>query len=260
LEMKKTIDDWRVWLKENEVTEDVLAELLADTRRGVQQLAKRHQNQQAKNKIELERLARMWKYEKQLWANGSMTIAGVDEAGRGPLAGPVVAAAVILPEDFDVTGLNDSKQVTVTERDRLRKHIEQHAIGIGVGVVDVDYIDQFNILQATFHAMRLAILELTVKPDHLLLDAVRLPQVTIPQMSLIKGDSLSHSIAAASIIAKTTRDNWMMEIHKKYPQYGFDQHMGYGVPTHLKMLNKYGPCPIHRRSFAPVRAAIGNVT
>jgi ribonuclease HII len=256
--MKRTIEDWRNWLKENEMTDDVLQQLLADTRQGVKQLAKRYQNQQQKQKLEQERLAKMWKYEKQLWQEGKMMIAGVDEAGRGPLAGPVVAAAVILPSDFDVTGLNDSKQVNITERNRLRKHIEKHAVGVGVGIVDVDYIDQHNILQATYHAMRLAILQLPVHPDQLLLDAVKLSQVNIRQMSLIKGDSLSHSIAAASIIAKTTRDERMMEIHKQYPQYGFDQHMGYGVPAHLEMLHKYGPCPIHRRSFAPVREALGN--
>jgi ribonuclease HII len=255
--MKKTIDDWRDWLQKNEVTDEVLAELLADTRQGVRQLGKRYQFQQKREKAELERLDRMWKYEKQLWQEGHNLIAGVDEAGRGPLAGPVVAAAVILPQDFDVTGLNDSKQVSVVDRNILRNRIEKTAIGVGVGIVDVAYIDQYNILQATFQAMRIAISQLTVQPDKLLLDAVKLSDVTISQKSLIKGDSLSHSIAAASIIAKTIRDEWMMEIHKKYPQYGFDQHMGYGVPAHLKMLKKYGPSPIHRRSFSPVRAVLG---
>jgi ribonuclease HII len=255
--MKKTIEDWRKWLQKNKVTDDVLAELLADTRQGVRQLGKRYQLRQEKEKAELERLHRMWEYEKQFWQDGYRFIAGVDEAGRGPLAGPVVAAAVILPQNFDVTGLNDSKQVTAEERDRLRLRIEQFAIGVGVGIVDVQYIDQHNILQATFHAMRIAISQLPVQPDKLLLDAVKLPKVAIPQHSLIKGDSLSHSIAAASIIAKTTRDQWMMEIHKKYPQYGFDQHMGYGVPAHLEMLKKYGASPIHRRSFSPVRAVLG---
>ncbi|WP_028778297.1 ribonuclease HII [Shimazuella kribbensis] len=254
--MKKTIDAWREWLQENEVTEEVLSELLADTRQGVKQLAKRYQNQQSKEKAEQERLAKMWTYEKKLWADGKTCIAGIDEAGRGPLAGPVVAAAVILPPDFDVAGLNDSKQVSANDRNILRERIHRDAISIGVGIVDVSYIDEHNILQATFHAMRIAISKLSKQPDHLLLDAVKLPQVTITQQSLIKGDSLSHSIAAASIIAKTTRDEWMMEIHKQYPQYGFDQHMGYGVPSHLEKLQKYGASPIHRRSFSPVRAVI----
>ncbi|MCH5584985.1 ribonuclease HII [Shimazuella sp. AN120528] len=255
--MKRTIEAWREWLSTNEVTDEILAELLTDTRQGVRQLGKRYQMQQEKEKAEQERLNRMWKYEKQFWQNGQVLIAGVDEAGRGPLAGPVVAAAVILPQDFDVTGLNDSKQVTATDRDILRKRIEQTAIGVGVGIVDVAFIDQYNILQATYQAMRIAISQLPEKPDQLLLDAVKLPKVPIPQQSLIKGDSLSHSIAAASIIAKTTRDKWMMDIHKHYPQYGFDQHMGYGVPAHLEMLKKYGPSPIHRRSFSPVRAVLG---
>lgn len=255
--MKKTIEAWREWLQKNEVTNDVLAELLADTRQGVRRLGKRYQLLQEKEKAELDRLNRMWKYEKQFWQDGYQLIAGVDEAGRGPLAGPVVAAAVILPQDFDVTGLNDSKQVAANERSILRKRIEQSAIGVGVGIVDVEYIDQHNILQATFQAMRIAISQLPVKPDQLLLDAVKLPTVAIPQRSLVKGDSLSHSIAAASIIAKTTRDEWMLDIHKRYPQYGFDQHMGYGVPTHLEMLRKYGASPIHRRSFSPVRAVLG---
>lgn len=255
--MKKTIEAWRDWLQKNEVTDDVLAELLADTRQGVRQLGKRCQLHKEKEKAELDRLNRMWEYEKQFWQNGYQLIAGVDEAGRGPLAGPVVAAAVILPQDFDVTGLNDSKQVVAAERNKLRQRIEQSAIGVGVGIVDVEYIDQHNILQATFQAMRIAISQLPVKPDQLLLDAVKLPKVAIPQRSLIKGDSLSHSIAAASIIAKTTRDEWMLDLHKQYPQYGFDQHMGYGVPIHLEMLKKYGASPIHRRSFSPVRAVLG---
>jgi ribonuclease HII len=254
--MKRTIEEWRNWLQTNEVMGDTLAEMLSDSRQGVRQLAIRYQNQQDKTAREQERLARMWRFEQSLWRQGYQMIAGVDEAGRGPLAGPVVAAAVILPDDFDVTGLNDSKQVSARERDKLRIRIEQDAIAIGVGLVDVAYIDQHNILQATYQAMRIAINQLSPTPNYLLLDAVNLPRVTIPQQRLIKGDSLSHSIAAASIIAKTTRDEWMHNIHNKYPQYGFDQHMGYGVPAHLAALQKYGLCPIHRRSFAPVRAVL----
>lgn len=255
--MKRTIEEWRNWLRHNEVTEDILNEMLSDNRSGVRQLAIRYQNQQAKDAVERARLTKMWDYEQKLWNRGFSIIAGVDEAGRGPLAGPVVAAAVILPADFDVTGLNDSKQVNAKDRKRLRKRIEQHAVAIGVGIVDSAYIDEHNILQATYQAMRIAIAQLSPVPDYLLLDAVKLPQVSIPQQSLIKGDSLSHSIAAASIIAKTTRDEWMHDIHKQYPQYGFDKHMGYGVPAHLEMLQKHGPCPIHRYSFAPVRAVLG---
>jgi ribonuclease HII len=251
--MKRTVEQWRVWLTENEVTDGILKELLADQRRGVQQLAVRIQKQQAKAAQELARLANMWNYERELWSRGYSFIAGVDEAGRGPLAGPVVAAAVVLPENFDVTNLNDSKQVTAAEREKLRERIEHNALAIGVGIVDAAEIDRINILQATYKAMQLAIAQLG-NVDYLLLDAIKLPGVHVPQQSLIKGDSLSHSIAAASIMAKTTRDRLMKQLHKQYPQYGFDQHMGYGVPAHLQMLHKYGPCAIHRRSFAPVKA------
>jgi ribonuclease HII len=251
--MKRTVEQWRLWLKENEATDDILAEMLSDQRRGVQQLAVRIQKQQAKAAEERARLAKMWDYERELWSSGYSFVAGIDEAGRGPLAGPVVAAAVILPENFDVTNLNDSKQLSALEREHLRERIERDAIAIGVGVVEAEEIDRINILQATYKAMKLAIAQLRIV-DYLLLDAVKLPDVDVPQQSLIKGDSLSHSIAAASIIAKTTRDQLMKQLHNQYPQYGFDQHMGYGVPAHLEMLQKYGPCAIHRRSFAPVRA------
>lgn len=253
--MRRTIEEWKALLQSNRLTLDDVAIMMQDPRQGVKALAIRYQKQQASEAKERDRLAKMWHYEQALWQKGYPLIAGIDEAGRGPLAGPVVAAAVILPDHFDVTDLNDSKQVNVQEREKLRKRIEQHAVAIGIGMVDVVYIDEHNILQATYHAMRLAIKQLTPIPDYLLLDAVKLPQIPIPQQSLIKGDSLSHSIAAASIIAKTTRDEWMKQIHKKYPEYGFEQHMGYGVPAHLEALQKHGPCPIHRQSFAPVGAA-----
>ncbi len=254
--MRRTIEDWKRLLQANQVTEKEVAEMLLDPRQGVKQLAVRYQKQQDKVAREQNRLKKMWLHEQTLWKRGYPLIAGIDEAGRGPLAGPVVAAAVILPTNFDVTGLNDSKQVSVAERSRLRKRIEQDAIAIGVGMVDAAHIDEHNILQATYHAMVMAIKQLSPVPNYLLLDAVKLPHIPIPQKSLIKGDSLSHSIAAASIIAKTTRDEWMKRIHTKYPQYGFDQHMGYGVPAHLEALETHGPCPIHRRTFAPVKAVI----
>jgi ribonuclease HII len=205
---------------------------------------------------EQERLAKMWEFENKARTKGYRFIAGVDEAGRGPLAGPVVAAAVILPEDFDVTGLNDSKQLTVEERLALRQRIEADAIAIGIGIVDAEEIDRINILQATYQAMRLAIAQLSPAPDYILADAVTIPGISISQEGIIKGDARSHSIAAASIIAKTTRDALMIEYGKKYPEYGFEKHMGYSTPEHLSAIERHGPCPIHRKSFAPIKTML----
>lgn len=252
--MSRTISDWKEWLSTREVlTENELAELRADSRSGVQKLLQTYLRRQEKQAQEYMRVENMWGYERQLWAQGRSWIAGVDEAGRGPLAGPVVAAAVILQPDFDATGLNDSKQVKIEERNRLREKIEQEAVAIGVGVVDVAYIDQYNILQATYQAMRVALSQLEPIPDYILGDAVTIPQVTIPQQGIIKGDAKSHSIAAASIIAKTTRDEYMIKLSEQYPMYGFEKHMGYGTPEHLQAIEKFGVTSEHRKSFAPIR-------
>ncbi|RAL26186.1 ribonuclease HII [Thermoflavimicrobium daqui] len=250
----KTIHQVKTWLSEQtQVTQEILDALLSDSRVGVRKLAESYIREQKRREKELARLELMWKYEQVGWQKGYQVIAGIDEAGRGPLAGPVVAAAVVLPEDFDVTGLNDSKQLTRSERDELKVRIEEQAISIGVGMVDVEYIDRYNILQATYHAMRLAISKLSIQPDYLLVDAVRIPKIHLPQEGIIKGDQLSHSIAAASIIAKTARDEWMLQAAQKYPYYGFEKHMGYGTPEHLAALMKWGVSPIHRRSFAPIK-------
>ena len=201
--------------------------------------------------------------EMALLQQGYCFVAGLDEAGRGCLAGPVVAAAVILPLPLDddrlarLSGVRDSKQLTAQARDKLYDVILQHALAVGVGVGSVELIDEQNILQATKHAMRFALAQLSIRPQALLLDAVRLPTVPLPQRAIIKGDCRCLSIAAASIIAKVSRDRMMLALHEQYPVYGFQQHKGYGTETHLAALKVYGPCPIHRRTFSPVREQLG---
>lgn len=193
-----------------------------------------------------------------LLSQGYSFIAGLDEAGRGCLAGPVVAAAVILPLDQDIAtlldGVRDSKQMTVQARERCFTLIQQHALTVGVGIGSVALIDRRNILQATKQAMKDALASLAPAPQALLLDALTLRDVALPQRALIKGDARCLSIAAASVIAKVTRDRLMLQMHQDYPAYGFDQHKGYGTPAHLAALQQYGATPHHRQSFAPVRA------
>jgi ribonuclease HII len=183
---------------------------------------------------------------------GYRCIAGLDEAGRGPLAGPVVAAAAVLPEGLLIPGLRDSKQVPEQEREKLFDVIRLQAICFGIGIVDERTIEEVNILQATIIAMERALQELAPQPDYLLLDAIYLHRVSLPQEPLIKGDCRSHSIAAASILAKVTRDRLMRELHDKYPQYNFKKHKGYGTREHLLLLSEHGPCDAHRKTFNPV--------
>ncbi|HEY8499747.1 MAG TPA: ribonuclease HII [Clostridia bacterium] len=197
---------------------------------------------------ERKRLKEMSRYEIVARSSGFVNIAGIDEAGRGPLAGPVVAACVMLPEDLVIDGLDDSKKLTASMRDKLFDIIVEKAVAYGIGMVQHDEIDRINILNATKKAMMIAVSNLSVKPDYLIIDAVELP-LPIRQLSVCKADSLSVSVAAASIIAKVTRDRWMERIHKEYPQYGFDQHKGYGTQLHINAIKEYGLCPIHRRSF-----------
>ena len=199
-----------------------------------------------------------------LFEQGYSFVAGLDEAGRGCLAGPVVAAAVILPLATDpadimtrFAGVNDSKQLTVQARERLYDVIMQHAVAVSVGIGSVELIDECNILQATKQAMRVALTQLPTPAQALLLDALLLPDIALPQRSIIKGDSRCLSIAAASIIAKVTRDRLMIRLHEQYPAYGFDQHKGYGTELHLAALRQHGATPHHRRSFAPVRELFG---
>ena len=196
---------------------------------------------------ERERLARMREYEDTHAAVSA--ICGIDEAGRGPLAGPVVAGAVILPKDCEILFLNDSKKLSEKKREALFLEIQEKAEAWSVGVVGPEVIDEINILQATYQAMRKAIAGLKVQPELLLNDAVTIPGVEIPQVPIVKGDAKSLSIAAASIVAKVTRDHMMVEYDQIYPQYGFGKHKGYGTAAHIAALKEYGPCPIHRRSF-----------
>lgn len=202
-----------------------------------------------KEKLEAEllRLEAMREYENKYV--GCEFICGIDEAGRGPLAGPVAAGAVILPKDCQILYLNDSKKLSAKRRDALYDEIREKAVAYAVGIVDHKKIDEINILQATYEAMRLAINSLKVRPDILMNDAVTIPDVDIPQEAIVKGDAKSVSIAAASIIAKVTRDRMMQEYDEQYPQYGFAQHKGYGTAKHIEAIRKYGPCPIHRMTF-----------
>ncbi|HHV61881.1 MAG TPA: ribonuclease HII [Firmicutes bacterium] len=201
---------------------------------------------------ELERLQHMGELEEELFQGGYVNVAGVDEAGRGPLAGPVVAAAVILPRGIEIPYLNDSKKLSPKRREALYEIIEGSAVAVGVGIVSHDIIDRINILQATFLAMREAIRKLSVRPDYILVDGRDIPGCTLPQKGIVGGDGRCSCIAAASIIAKVTRDRIMIDLDKRYPQYGFARHKGYGTKEHIDALRAYGPCPFHRMSFSLV--------
>jgi ribonuclease HII len=195
------------------------------------------------------------RYERELWERGISRVAGVDEVGVGPLAGPLVAAAVILPREVALRGVDDSKKLSREVRTRLCQQIKCCAVSIGLGVVSVEDVDRLNTYRAALLAMRLAVQALSVGPEHLLVDARRIPGIELPQEPLVKGDSRSYSIAAASIIAKVERDAMMDALDRDYPQYGFAHHMGYATAEHLHALARYGPCPVHRRSFMPVSQA-----
>lgn len=218
-----------------------------DTRPGVKTLVQKALKRREAYEKELSRTNAMKKYERE-YASFSY-LCGIDEVGRGPLAGPVVAGAVILPKDCDILYLNDSKQLSEKKREELYDVIMEKALAIGLGLVSPERIDEINILQATYEAMRQAIDNLKYKPDLLLNDAVTIPGVPIKQVPIIKGDAQSISIAAASIIAKVTRDRLMVEYDQVYPEYGFASNKGYGAKAHIEAIKKYGPTPIHRRSF-----------
>lgn len=194
-------------------------------------------------------LDNMWQIEDSFYAQGYRVICGVDEAGRGPLAGPVCAAAVILPKYLEIPGLTDSKKLTDKKRRELFPLIQEQAVAYGIGLASQEEIDEINILQATFLAMERALSQLDVRPDMVLIDGNRERDFGVPVQTVIKGDSLSANIAAASILAKVTRDNLMVELAKQYPQYGFEIHKGYGTKAHYEALRQYGASPIHRRSF-----------
>lgn len=191
----------------------------------------------------------MWQFEQKYLSMGFRNICGVDEAGRGPLAGPVCAAAVILPEDFDIPGLNDSKKLTDKRRRELFDVIKEQAVAYGIAFANEKEIDEINILQATFLAMERAIGELAIKPEVALIDGNRERDFGLPVETIVKGDSRSASIAAASILAKVTRDDFMLQMAQEYPRYGFEVHKGYGTKAHYAALQECGPCPIHRMTF-----------
>ena len=218
-----------------------------DTRSGVRKLLEQlHKKEEAYQK-ELLRTEKMKEFERKYEDLGY--VCGIDEVGRGPLAGPVVAGAVILPRDCKILYLNDSKQLSAKKRDELYDVIMEKAVAVGIGMASSQRIDEINILQATYEAMRQAIAQLSPQPDLLLNDAVTIPKVAIPQVPIIKGDAKSISIGAASIIAKVTRDRMMVYYDSIYPEYGFASNKGYGSAEHIAALKKYGPTPIHRRTF-----------
>jgi ribonuclease HII len=232
-------------------------QLAADPRAGARAILEAIAKRRAKNRSEGQRLRNMLKFEQEIWATGLSLIAGVDEAGMSPLAGPVVAAAVILPVGCKIPGVDDSKKLDVDERDSLAPIIKAKAIAFSVGVVDSEEIDRINIYHAGLLAMRRAVEGLGTRPEHLLIDARKLRELPLPQRSIIKGDTKSLSIAAASIIAKTSRDGLMTELDRVYPGYGFAKHKGYPVREHYRAIERNGLLPIHRKSFPVIRKILG---
>ena len=245
-----TVTEIKQLLASCHVSKEQLDELSQDPRKGVHKLINSYLKKQEKLAVKKEAFLQRFSFEKKYWDKG-LKVAGVDEVGRGPLAGPVVTAAVILSEDFDLIDVNDSKKLSPKRRLELFPKILDQAVAVSVGLANNDVIDQINIYEADRVAMAHAVEGLTIKPDALLVDAMNVP-VDLPQTSLIKGDSKSNSIAAASIVAKVFRDSLMNAYGEKYPQYGFDQNAGYGTKQHIEALKKYGPTPIHRMTFAPV--------
>lgn len=239
--------DSRLKMAEDAEREQLMKVYAPDDRAGVQKLLEKYRKQKEKLLAEKERLAKMRQYEEK-YADYAF-ICGIDEVGRGPLAGPVVAGAVILPKECEILYINDSKKLSAAKRDELYDEIMDKAVAVGLGMASPARIDEINILQATYEAMRMAISNLSVQPDLLLNDAVTIPEIEIMQIPIIKGDAKSVSIAAASILAKVTRDRLMVEYEKVFPGYDFASNKGYGTKAHIEGLKKFGPTPIHRMSF-----------
>lgn len=251
--MKESIKEISLKLKEvTDPNDAFLAQCKEDKRKGVVDLVNKWYRGYEKEQKVKQHFFYMSEFERNLREQGFSMIAGIDEVGRGPLAGPVVASAVILPETFYLPGLDDSKKISEAKRDMFYERIMAEALAVGIGIIHNDEIDELNIYQATKKAMLTAIAQLSQQPEYLLIDAMEL-DVSIPQLSLIKGDARSISIAAASIVAKVTRDRMMKEYGKQYPQYGFEKHMGYGTRTHVEAIGAYGLTPWHRRSFSPIK-------
>lgn len=226
-----------------------VAEFMADERKGVIKLVANAQKRYENYLKELQRLEEISVYEKECYLNGCTYVAGIDEVGRGPLAGPVVTAVVILKQGAMIEGINDSKKLSEAKREELYNIILKEAVDYSVGIVSPAEIDEINILQATYKAMQQCINGLKVKPDYILVDAVTIPNIEIKQKGIIKGDAKSISIGAASIVAKVTRDRIMKDYAQIFPEYDFEQNKGYGSPKHIEAIKQIGICPIHRRSF-----------
>ena len=245
-------------VREQPAPDGFLEALENDVRNGARQLALLIRKRRFKNRKEGQRLHHLLRFELELWEQGLHLIAGVDEAGMAPLAGPVVAAAVILPCNYKLRGLDDSKKILdERRREELAAQIKQDAVCWSVGQAEVEEIDTINIYHAGLLAMKRAVEGLCTRPEYILVDARTIPHCACPQRGIVHGDALSASIAAASIIAKTTRDGHMIEMDRIYAGYGFASHKGYPTLDHLQILKERGPLPIHRRSFTPVRQALG---
>lgn len=254
--MTQTIKEIKVVLSElTDLADEQFAIFEQDSRAGVQTAIKQRKKQILAEEAEEKRLEQMLEFEKNLYVQGIEWIAGIDEVGRGPLAGPVVAAAVILPKNCKIKGLNDSKQIPKSKHHQIFDEVQKQALAVGIGIVDNEKIDQINIYEATKVAMLQALSDLPEQPEHLLIDAMKL-DIDIPQTKIIHGDARSSSIAAASIVAKVVRDEMMKDFAIQYPDYDFENNVGYGTAKHLSALKNKGITPIHRKSYEPIKSMI----
>jgi ribonuclease HII len=244
---------------ERALPEELEATLELDPRAGAREVLRLVRRRRQVNRAEGQRLRQLLRFERELWERGVVHVAGVDEAGMAPLAGPVVAGACILPRDYRPRGIDDSKQLDRRERERLAEDVKRHAVCWAVARAEVDEIDGLNIYRAGLLALDRAVRALAVRPDHLLVDARKLQELRIPQTPIVHGDALSLTIAAASILAKTARDALMADLDGVHPGYGFARHKGYPTAEHFDALKRLGACPVHRRSFQPVREVLGLV-
>ena len=257
--LSKPVHELKEYLEkqETDISDKLLQALAADPRKTARHLADLIQKRKLRGLREDERLHNLLHFEQELYRQGYRLIAGVDEAGVAPLAGPVVAAAVILPQNYKLPGLNDSKKIlSRVKRETLAQRIKQDAVCWATGSAEVEEIDRLNVYRSSLLSMKRAVEGLEIKPEYLLVDARTIPHSPFPQKAVVHGDALCAVIAAASLIAKTTRDALMMEMDRIYPGYGFADHKGYPTPAHLKVLKQRGPLPVHRKSFAPVRDAL----
>lgn len=238
---------------QGKITKEIIEFCRQDSRKSIQTILRRYE----RSERERERLHTLYTYERAANRRGRGIVAGVDEAGRGSLAGPVTVAAVVLPPECYLPRLNDSKKLSPSVREELYVQITERAVSYHIILIDAETIDHFNILQATRRGMYEAIAALSPIPEEVLIDAVTLPKLPMPSQSIIKGDAKSASIAAASILAKVTRDRLMIQYGTEYPHYGFAQHKGYGTHEHIEAIKKYGVCPLHRKSFEPIRSMLG---